>query len=62
MQKLSFKPWHGQVYEHFDILITLPDRKKRISRMIAPNEELALIKARQNHSNYEALYVEKVKK
>ena len=47
MKKLSFKPWHGQKYEKFNILITLPDRKKRIGRLIAPNHELALIKARE---------------
>ena len=52
MKKLSFKPWHGQKYEKFNIFITLPDRKKRIGRIIAPNEELALIKAREIFPKY----------
>lgn len=47
MQKLSFKPWHGTAYQRFNILIQKPDRKKRIGRILAPNNELALVKARE---------------
>lgn len=47
MQRLSFKPWHGQPYQRFNIIVQLPERKRRIGRMLAPNHELALIKARE---------------
>lgn len=47
MQKLSFKPWHGKPYQRFNILEQKADRQKRIGRMLAPNEELALVKSRE---------------
>ena len=44
---LSFTPWHGIAYQRFNILETKPDRVKKIGRILAPNEELALVKARE---------------
>ena len=51
MNTLSFKPWHGQVYEKFNIMMQLPERQKRIGRLLAPNHELALVKARELFPN-----------
>ena len=55
MQKLSFTPWHGKPYQRFNILVQLPERKKRIGRLLAPNEELALIKSRELFPGREVL-------
>ena len=48
---LSFTPWHGTAYQRFNILETKPDRIKKIGRILAPNEELALVKARELFPN-----------
>lgn len=55
---LSFKPWHGMPYKKFNIFADVKNRKKRIGRMLAPNEDLALIKARENLPDHRNLRVE----
>ena len=54
---ISFKPWHGQTYKRFNILANVKGKEKRIGRILAPNEELALIKARSNFPNHKQIAV-----
>ena len=60
MQKLSFTPWHGTPYQRFNIMVQQPDRTRRIGRILAPNEELALIKARERFPDRD-VFIEKRK-
>ena len=54
---LSFAPWHGQSYKRFNIFVKVDGRTRHLGRMLAPNEELALIKARENFPEYPSIYV-----
>lgn len=58
---LSFKPWHGTPYKKFNIFADVKSRRKRVGRMLAPNGELALIKARENLVDHRNLWVEERK-
>ena len=59
---LSFKPWHGTPYKKFNIFADVKDQKKCVGRMLAPNEELALVKARENLADHSNARVEERKR
>ncbi len=58
---LNFKPWYGTPYRRFNIFADIKDRKKRTGRMLAPNDELALVKAREILPGHTNLHVEERK-
>jgi 1,2-phenylacetyl-CoA epoxidase PaaB subunit len=59
--KISFKPWHGRPYKKYHILISNQGKIKYIGKMLAPNRELALVKARVNFPKHKNIKVKEKK-